>query len=241
MDEEQLTSNQELFEDTPEVEALPSDMPVVESPTVETPPRRSRRRFLVGAAGGMAALVAAACGRSRSTPTPSPLPTVTATPTATQVAQSSLLPPPRGSYQSHLPWVANEGEAQAGFLVPEPTMTPTPPKITPTATAVPPTPTPQTTPFPPGPPSKLGLFVARNDPQIFEVLDSKGVAVLKTLELDANFVKQIKQHSPHTRIIGRLPDGDVAQVHLGDLDPLPAAAAYVERLVPLADDSSRRP
>src|SRR3954471_15890550 len=122
-------------------------------------PRGSRRRFLVAAAGGLTALVAAACGKSRSTPTPSPLPT--ATPTSTQVAQSSLLAPPRGDYQSRMPWVASDGSAQASVLIPEPTMTPTPPKIPATDTPVPPTPTPQATPFPPGPPSKLGLFVTR--------------------------------------------------------------------------------
>lgn len=212
--------------------------------TDNAPEARSRRGFLLTAAGGLAALVAAACGRARPTPVPSPLPTVTPTPTATQVAQSSLLPPPQVGYQTHLPWVNNAIEGQPGWLYPEPTMTPTPPKITstPTATRVPPpTPTPVATPFPPGPPSKLGLFVARNHPQIFDVLDSKAITVVKTLELDANFVKQIKQHSPNTRIIGRLPDGDLAQIHLGNLDPIPAAAAYVERLLPFADDASRRP
>lgn len=120
-------------------------------------------------------------------------------------------------------------------------MTPTPPKITPSPTPVPPTPTPQATPFPPGPPSKLGLFVARNHPQIFDLLDTQAVTVVKTLELDANFVKQIKSHSPGTRIIGRLPDSDLAQVGLADLDPIPAAHAYVERILVYADDNSRRP
>ena len=206
-----------------------------------TPAQRSRRRFLLGATGGLVSLVAWACGRSRATPTPSPLPTVTPTPTATQVAQSSLLPPPSGNFQSRLPWIAKEGGAQVGWLVPEPTITPTPPKVTPTPTRVPPTPTPQATPFPPGPPSKLGLFVARNHPQIFELLDTQAVTVLKTLELDANFVRQIKEHSPKTRVIGRLPDGDLAQVQLSQLDPIPAAQAYVERLLPYADDGRRRP
>jgi hypothetical protein len=87
----------------------------------------------------------------------------------------------------------------------------------------------------------LGLFVARNHPQIFELLDTKAVTVVKTLELDANFVRQIKQHSPNTRIIGRLPDADVSQVQLASLDPLPAARAFVDRLLPFADDGNRRP
>jgi len=212
------------------------------------PPKRSRRRFLVGAAGGLSALVAAACGKSQPTPTPSPLPslTPTSTATATQVAQSSLLAPPQGAYESRMPWIASEGSAlaDAQVLIPEPSMTPTPPKL-PTATPTPepptPTPTPQATPFPPGPPSKLGVLVTRNDPQIFDLLDSKGVAVLKTLELDANFVKQVKQHSPNTRVVARMPDADLAQVELSTLDPIPAAQAYVERLLPYADDGNRRP
>jgi hypothetical protein len=143
-----------------------------------------------------------------------------------------------------MPWVASEGTAEQAFLIPEPTMTPTPPKVpteTPTPKPPTPTPTPQATPFPPGPPSKLGVLVTRNDPQIFDLLDSKGVAVLKTLQLDANFLRQIKQHSPNTHIIARMPDADLAQVNLSTLDPIPAAQAYVERLLPYADDGNRRP
>lgn len=204
----------------------------------ETPRRTgwSRRRFLTGA-GGVAAALLAACGRSRSTPTPSPLPS----PTATQVGPSSLSGhPAAGAYNLHLPVVRVPGEAQVA-LVPEPTLTPTPPKATDTPAPPPPTPTPQATPFPPGPPSKLGLFVARNDPQVFEVLSTRAVTVVKTLELDRNFVAQIKQTSPNTRVIGRLPDGDLSQVELAQLDPIPAAQAYVERLLPFADDPQRRP
>ena len=241
MDEEQLTTADNQSEDRTESKAG-SEARGVEAAAQVTKPMGSRRRFLIGAAGGVAALVAAACGKSRPTPMPSPLPTVTPTPTATQVAQSSLLPRPSGGvYQTNLPWITSDGTHVTGRLIPEPTMTPTPPKITPTATPVPPTPTPQATPFPPGPPSKLGLFVARNHPQIFELLDTKAITVVKTLELDANFVKQIKQHSPNTRIIGRLPDVDLAQVQLSSLDPIPAAAAYVERMLPYADDGARRP
>ena len=61
---------------------------------------------------------------------------------------------------------------------PSPTATasPTTPAATATATAASPlptaeptfTPTPPATPFPPGPPTKLGLFVTRNDPALFE-------------------------------------------------------------------------
>lgn len=204
--------------------------------------RLTRRQLLAGLAVGA---VAAACGRSRATPTPTPttsplMPTLT----PTQVGQSSLLRPP-GPYALHLP-VVRGGGLRIAALPPEPTLTPTPSKTpTPTVSPTPepptPTPTPQATPFPPGPPSKLGLFVARNHPQIFELLETGAVPVVKTLELDANFVAQIKQVSPNTRVVGRMPDGDLAQVSLASLDPLPAARAYVERLLPYADDPARRP
>jgi hypothetical protein len=196
----------------------------------------SRRRFLAGAAGGVAALLAA-CGRERSTPTPtySPLPT----PTATQIGQSSILPPGDAAHQLRLPVVRNDGTGAAA-LAPEPTLTPTPPKPTSTPELPPPTPTPVATPFPPGPPSKLGVFVSRNHPQIFDLLSSGGVAVVKTLELDPNFLAEIKRVSPRTRIVARLPDGDVAQINLASLDPIPAAAAFVEKVLPFADDPARR-
>ncbi len=117
-------------------------------------------------------------------------------------------------------------------------MTPTPPKATPAPQAPPPTPTPTVTPFPPGPPSKLGLFVARNLPEIFRLLRTGGVAVVKTLELDPNFAAEIKRTSPRTRLIGRI---DLPQLRLADLDPLPAARAFVEQLLVYAGDPARQP
>ena len=116
------------------------------------------------------------------------------------MAQSSLLRTPvvmsSADHAVFLPYVNNPGGVGVA-LAPEPTLTPTPTK--PTATPSPtPTPTPMATPFPPGPPSKLGLFVARNQPQIFDLLATQAVTVVKTLELDRNFVAQIKQTSPRT-------------------------------------------
>jgi hypothetical protein len=193
----------------------------------------NRRRFLGHAVSGLAALAAAACGRSQSTPTPN-RPTSTTTP----VARSSLLATPSSAdlnHQLYLPLVEKENGSMA-MAGQEPTLTPTPPK--PTNTPEPPTPTPVATPFPPGPPSKLGVFVARNHPQLFELLATKAVATVKTLELDANFAAQIKQTSPNTRLIGRI---NLPQLELRTLEPMSAARAFVDQLLPLADDPRRRP
>ena len=187
----------------------------------------SRRRFLGGALTGIGAFLAG-CTRP---------PQVTPTPTKTPL----LDPRGQAQYNQFLPLVSNRPGATATPIpsaTPEPTLTPTPPKGV--AVAQPqPTPTPRATPFPPGPPSKLGLFVTRNEPQMFRLLQTQGVAVVKTLELDANFVAQIKQWSPHTKVIGRI---DLPQLQLSQLrDPSGAARAFVEQLLPIADDPARRP
>ena len=209
----------------------------------------SRRAFL-GALSGAAALAAAACGGSDPTPTP----------TATLVPRpSSPLNPPsplktpalsghpltNTPYRNYLPYVANDAydTSRVAILPPEPTLSPTPSKTpTPEATATPrpptPTPTPPATPFPPGPPSKLGLFVGHNDPQFFDVLASKAVSVVKTLELDSNFLAQIKQVSPNTKIVARI---DLPQVSLGSFDPLSAAQSFFDQVIAYADDPGRRP
>jgi hypothetical protein len=192
-------------------------------------PRWSRRRFLGGAVSGAAALMAAACG-GNDTPTPlrSPLHSPMATPR-----------PGASGYQTYLPYVANESAPNAALS--EPTLTPTPSK-TPEATATPApptaTPTPQATPFPPGPPSKLGIFVGRNEPTLFDLLKTQAVTVVKTLELDSNFVAQIKQTAPNTKVIGRIA---LEQVNLANIDPLAEARRFVDMVLPYADDPGRRP
>ena len=181
--------------------------------------RLNRRAFLGSALTGMAAVAVAACGDA---PTPSPL--------NTPAPFSPLATPGR----SYLPLVTN------GALVTptaEPTLTPTPAK-TATPTPVPPTPTPQATPFPPGPPSKLGIFVGHNDPDLFKLLKTQAVPVVKTLELDQNFLRQIKETSPNTKIIARI---DLPQIELSTLDPIPAARAFVDQVLVYADDPARRP
>lgn len=188
-------------------------------------PRWSRRRFLGGAVSGAAALLAAACGGND---TPTPLRSPLTTPR-----------PGNGAYQTYLPYVANAGAPEAALI--EPTLTPTSSKTPePTATPAPPTatPTPQATPFPPGPPSKLGVFVGRNEPTLFDLLKTQAVTVVKTLELDSNFVAQIKQTSPNTKVIGRIA---LEQVNLASIDPLTEARRFVDMVLPYADDPGRRP
>ncbi len=189
----------------------------------------SRRRFLSGILAG-AATVTAACGRSSRNPTPTP----TKTPRPGSAAEAAAL----DDYNQYLPLVQNNSplSTPSPLATPEPTLQPTPPKLT--VSNPPPTPTPRATPFPPGPPSKLGLFVTRNDPQIFRLLKTQGVAVVKTLELDKNFVAEIKSTSPRTKVIGRI---DLPQIHLSSVDPVGAARAFVEQLLPYADDPARRP
>jgi hypothetical protein len=195
----------------------------IENRTSPPPHRLNRRAFLGSALTGLAAAAVAACGDSA---TPSPL--------NTPAPNSPLATPGR----SYLPLVANEaGLAATPTPTTEPTLTPTPAK-TATPTPEPPTPTPEATPFPPGPPSKLGLFIGHNDPELFRLLATQAVTVVKTLELDANFLRQIKETSPNTKVIGRI---DLPQIDLSTLDPLPAARAFVDQVLVYADDPARRP
>ena len=188
-------------------------------------------------------LIAGACWGSDQTPTPLPAPTQPISPI------SPLLPPAIGPtsapYMLYMPLVFSAvSPAAVVALLPEPTATEEPteePTETPTEepTETPePTPTPEATPFPPGPPSKLGVFVGRNDPQIFDLLRTQGVAVVKTLELDANFLAEIKQISPNTKIVARL---DLPQIDLTTVDPIPAAQEFVDKVLVYADDPARRP
>lgn len=211
---------------------VPQDeQPAAERPIVARP--FDRRRFLGGMASGLVAFVASACGRDRATPTPTIRPTATPSP----VSRSSLLPTPaQGDYKSYLPFTPRDG-VMVAEAPPEPTATSTPSE--PTATPPPPpTPTPSATPFPGGPPSKLGFVVGRNHPQIFEVLETKAVSAVCTLELDVNFAGQIKGTSPNTLLIGRLPH--LEQVQLNNFDPIPAAQAFVNQLMTFAGDEKRR-
>ena len=192
------------------------------NPTNRHPNAAARLGRGIGAAATLAALLIllAACGQQ--TPTPAPTPTATKTPTAaftstatattTATAHPTAIPLPSAT-------------APATVAPAEPTATPEP------------TPTPSATPFPPGPASKLGLFVGYNYGQLFDLLSTGNVAIVKTLEYDPNFVAEIKQVSPNTLIVSRytplqLPDFDT-------WDPIAAARQFVDLLLPIATEPSR--
>lgn len=177
--------------------------------------RISRRAFLraLGLVG--TTTLAAGCGLGKQEPTPTPTRTPRAfTPTSTGTAAPSVTP------SSTLPI----GTATS-TLTPKPTPLPTA------------TPTPPATPFPPGSPTKLGLFVTRNDPRIFELLRTGNVALVKTMEYDSNFAVEIKQNAPAVLLVGRL---DLPQIDLATLtDPQAAAQAFVDQLLPIATEPKR--
>lgn len=177
----------------------------------------SRRHFLWVTLSSTAGLLLQACGRG--TPTPTPTPTRTPRPSATWTPAAPATSPPTVTA------TVEPTPSATAAPTPEPTSRPTN------------TPTPSPTPFPPGPPSKLGLFVGYNHPQLFELLRTGNVALVKTLEYDSNFVAEIKSISPHTLIVARytpvpLPD-------LSNWNPEEAARQFVELLLPIATEPRR--
>jgi hypothetical protein len=114
-----------------------------------------------------------------------------------------------------------------------PTGTEPPPSPTSPPTA---TPTPPPTPFPAGPPTKLGLFVAWYEPQIMDLIATRNVTLLKTLELDPAFLADVKTRSPETLIVGRVTLG---QVDLNGPDMLAEARRAADAVLPLALDERR--
>jgi len=193
----------------------------------KTRTRLRRRAFLAVAASVVVLAVLAGCPARTPPPTPTPTrtpralgPTDTPVPSPTETAIStSPLPTPESTLEPiETPTVSAPPTATAS---PEPTATPTPPA----------------TPFPPGPASKLGLFVSRNDPRIFDLLRTGNVAVVKTLEYDSNFVAEIKRVSPNTLVVARL---ELPQIELSTLtDPEAAAREFVDKLLPIASDPAR--
>ncbi len=189
----------------------------------------SRRRFLKGAGAATLAAILSGCRLSTDEPTPSPspdrigqptLPSATASPspTATATASPTATATPAGAFQSPFD---------------SPLATEPPPSATPQPTA---TPTPRPTPFPAGPPTKLGLFVAWYEPQIMDLIATRNVALLKTLELDPAFLADVRARSPQTIIVGRV---ELGQVDLGQADAAAEARRAVEAVLPLALDGRR--
>lgn len=176
----------------------------------------NRRAFLRGLGLTGAAVLVAGCTGRQPNPTPTPTPTRTPRPL---VATPPATPPVSATRPVNT--------ATATWTPPEPTATPLP-----TAT-----PTPPATPFPPGPPTKLGLFITRNDPRIFDLLRTGNVTLIKTMEYDPNFAAEIKQISPRTLLVGRI---DLDQVDLAGMnDPRAAAQAFADRLLPIATEPRR--
>jgi hypothetical protein len=177
---------------------------------------------------GIAAALLTAC----RLPTPVPTPTPTRTPRPTWTTAPSVTPTATHTATATLTPTASSTPTAAATATPA--QTPTPAPTRPPAN----TPTPTATAFPPGPPTKLGLFISRNDPRVFDLLSTGNVAVIKTLEYDPNFVTEIKKVSPKTLLIARM---DLPQLDLGSLtDPVGAARAFVDKLLPIATEPRRK-
>ncbi len=188
----------------------------------------NRRRFLKGAgfAGLLALLQACRLAGFGRTPVAQ---VSTSIPTDTPTRLPSLTP--TGTGTPALPGTATPTSAASATAAATATATPAlSPGATPTWTPVP-----TLTPYPPGPPTKLGLFITRYEPKVLQLVAEGKPALIKTLEIDSNYVKGIKDSSPTTLIVGRL---HLDQLNL-DIDPLPQAYAFVEELLPLANDATR--
>lgn len=192
--------------------------------------RLGRRHFLTGAAAMLMLAALEACSLTRglpasSRPTRTAYPTFTPTPsrTATLMRPTATASATPGPTRTPAGSPAPSGTPGAATATPEPTATPTE------------TPTPTPTPYPPGPPSKLGLFVTRADGQIDTLIRVGKPALVKTLNLDANFARYIKEHSPTTLVVGRivLDQADLSA------DPMPLARAAAAKLLEVALEPAR--
>ena len=208
----------------------------------------SRREFLTAASLLGAAGLLQACGlfgSREATPVAqvsTSIPTATEPPPPTTAATHTAPIPTATHTGTATPTTAVVGGQAESPLQPTETATETPTEAateTPTPEATPtdtPTPTPSPTPYPPGPPSKLGLFLTRNDSQALQIIERGQPPVIKTLELDANLAKGIKELAPNTLLIGRMVLGE--QLNL-DADPIPLARQFVNQLLPIATDPTR--
>ncbi len=204
--------------------------------------RISRRAFLAWASGGLAAFLLRACGvKPKPTPTPIPTPVLPTTAPPTPTVTS-----PIRQQHTYFPSVEQAGgssalpDTPAAEQDPTPTLPPTAtpePSATPTRVAERSVPGPRPTPFPPGPASKLGVFVAYKHPQLFDLLSTGNVALVKTLELNPTFMAEIKAASPSTLIVARLTP--LEDVDWTRANPTQLARDFVNRLLPIATDPGR--
>jgi hypothetical protein len=74
-----------------------------------------------------------------------------------------------------------------------------------------------------------------HDVKALEIIAKGKPALVKTLEIDGNFVKGIKDSSPTTLVVGRI----FLEQHDLDADPVPLVRAFVDKLLPLATDPLR--
>lgn len=186
----------------------------------------TRREFLAisGAIGALSFMQACRLSET-ATPTAANTNTATAINTATSTATANPTATARNTATvTSTATPTPETMAQLGETSP----------IQPTATLEP-TPTPVPTPYPPGPPSKLGLFLTRFDPQVLSLVEHGKPPLVKTLEIDPNFAKGIKEFSPNTILVGRIV---LDQLNL-DADPIPLARDFVSKLLPLATEPTR--
>lgn len=189
-----------------------------------------RRRFLMAAgAAGLAAFLAA-CGQSLDGTPGTPSPVSRTAPVLPSQTPTSLPTPTPTATATQTPF--------GGEPFDSPLHSPLQSPLEPTATEAPPTPTPTPppTPFPAGPPTKLGLFVAWFHPQIMDLIATRNVTLLKTLELDPSFLSDVKTRSPETLIVGRVTLG---QLDLNRADIGAEARRAVEAVLPLALDGRR--
>ena len=84
----------------------------------------------------------------------------------------------------------------------------------------------------------MGVFVAYKHPQLFDLLSTGNLAVVKTLELDPNFAKEIKQADPDVTLIARLTP--LEDIDWARVDAKRLARDFVNRLMLVAGHPVRR-
>ncbi len=176
-------------------------------------------------------------------PEVSPPPAPTRTPKGTTVAEATTVTEPtlvvestntpptsETAGPSHTPEPVTTTEPSQ---TPEPSHTPEPtvaPQPTATATLPP-------TPIPPGPSTKLGLFVGHLHPTLEQLLRTKNVPFVKTLEYDPDLMEFIKQISPNTTLVARYTP--LGELNWGQVDPIAEARRFVNLLLPIATEPKR--